>query len=263
MDKKAHRKFRWSELSILTKIILTTLGSIFGLLILVVVSYIAYFYLTYIHEDITEGSGYGFTIGQTKQEVYRIAQSKFKDGELLEIEPDLGREEYLAKNLELNKRHKISDVEPWFDQWNHWQLEIEGDDPYLFTVLQFKKNTISCIGLLKKNHNNLELQKEWIAPRMENPPKLVVGQTYKEVYQALLSISREPSYQKLVLSTGWMARRPIEEFTHEEYRLISPYDKWKVYYGGGKISAFNSLEFIFANGKLVSIHRHRQHFELP
>lgn len=259
MDQNSDRKIKWSELSILTQLILTALGYNCGILFLIIVSIIG---CVYQNEDFTEGTAYGFTIGQTKQEVYRNAQSKYKKGEIVQIEPDLGREEYLQVNPELNHGHKVANVDEWFDLWNSWTLKIDGEDFYLYTVIDIEESTVSWIGLLRKNHHELELQNEWIAPNMENPPKIFAGQTFKEVYQALLTISRDPAYEKLVVSTGWMVRRPVTKFTQDEYRFISPYDRWQLMYSG-KMIHNNYLEFKFANGKLIHINRHRQNFELP
>ena len=267
MDQNTERKFRWSDISVFIQMILMAIGTIF----LVIASIKFYCYLTFIYGDITEGSGYGFTIGQTKQEVYKIAQSKFKKGKIVEIEADLGRsKKYWSKNLEHNKKHKVSDVETWFHQWDCWQLELEEDDPNLFRTIIFKGNHVSFISLFKVEYPTypevkpleVEFLNEWIPTKMENPSKIVVGQTYEEAYQTLLDISREPSYEKLVIKTASHCRRVITNFTMDEYLFIGPYEDWRLYYETGLSKSKNTLFLKFADGKLIRILRQRDYCAL-
>jgi len=64
------------------KIVFKTAVFVFGLLALVVVSFLWYFYLTYLDETAVEGSAYGFTIEQLKPDAYAVATDQFENGEI-------------------------------------------------------------------------------------------------------------------------------------------------------------------------------------
>ena len=50
------------------------------------------------------------------------------------------------------------------------------------------------------------------------------------------------------------------KFTDEEFNILREREKWEFFFDDG---FFDSLKLTFKNGKLTSIHRHRQKFELP
>jgi len=62
------------------------ISKILGIIIIIPVLYIfivlAYNFATIIDENITEGSGYGFTIGQSKGEVFLKAQELYNDRDI-------------------------------------------------------------------------------------------------------------------------------------------------------------------------------------
>jgi hypothetical protein len=53
-----------------------------GLFSLAFVCLLWYLYLTYIDEAVVTGSAYGYTIGQSKRDVYEIATHQFRDNEI-------------------------------------------------------------------------------------------------------------------------------------------------------------------------------------
>jgi hypothetical protein len=53
-----------------------------GLLALITVSFLWYFYLTYIDETTLEGAVYGYAIGQSKPEAYSVATVQFANDEI-------------------------------------------------------------------------------------------------------------------------------------------------------------------------------------
>ena len=64
------------------KIALKTVVFAFGLLALVVASFLWYFHLTYIDETTVEGTACGFAIGQSKPDAYAVATDQFENGEI-------------------------------------------------------------------------------------------------------------------------------------------------------------------------------------
>jgi hypothetical protein len=57
------------------------------IVICAIIGYIIYLRATYICETITSGEGYGFKIGDTKEQVYNKTAELFKDGKVFILYP--------------------------------------------------------------------------------------------------------------------------------------------------------------------------------
>ncbi len=226
-----------------------------GVVLLIPAVYLAYLYFTYIDDTVTTGSAYGFTIGQTKTESYRLAREKFGRGEIVGIDNNRGREEELLRSpwLEI-EFHSVSAVADRFDQWNHWGLWLREDDPSLLAIVKWHGDRVSGVG------SPGTLGDTWKADGVD--VSIRTGQTYAEVYETLKVLDQSSGFEDLALRTGWMARRQPVDFTEAEFPLVEPCDEWTLLVDE-EWSYFNTIELRFAEGALKAINRHRQYFELP
>ena len=128
-----------------TKTVSKTFGSIFGVLAIIVVCYSIYCWATYIDETISTGEAYGFTIGETKLEVFEKAKNTYKDKSIYILHP--------LKNNDFGPHKKIS------FQLQDYKL-IEGRDKWAFYLdegyfnsvkLTFERNKLSEIHRHRKN----------------------------------------------------------------------------------------------------------------
>lgn len=67
--------------------VLKVLGVIAAIFLTFLGGYFTFMYVTYIDETVVEGSGYGFTIGQSKEEVYEAAARQYADIEVQIMHP--------------------------------------------------------------------------------------------------------------------------------------------------------------------------------
>ncbi|MEM7281373.1 MAG: hypothetical protein AAF438_07075 [Pseudomonadota bacterium] len=225
-----------------------------GILLLIVGSYLAYLYITYIDQTVTSGSAYGFTVGQSKIEAYQIAYEKFQAEEIVRIQTVRSREVELKRHPWLREKfHRLEDVQEHFDQWNHWSVWLRALEPQLLAVIEWQGTAVSGVG------KPGALGQLWQPEVGRASTEIAAGDSYEDAYSALHALAKVSGYEELVVRTGWMARRQPTYLTQEEFRFVEFYDEWRLYVG----SAFNTIQLSFDGGKLQEIHRHRQHFELP
>ena len=226
-----------------------------GVVILIPVILVFFLYVSSVDKEVTAGSAYGFTIGQSKADAYRIAQSQFRSGDITAIDTIRNREEEVKRFPEINGNasyRTVAAIEGWFDNWNHWSLWIDGDNPSLLVIFTFNGDRFSGVG-------RGPLGEVW-QPADADGITFRVGQSYAEVYKLLEALSRSPGYETLVLDTGWMARRQPVELNEAEYRYVAEYDDWTLLVSRSRL---NSIQLTFDQGRLSRVHRHRQYFELP
>jgi hypothetical protein len=226
------------------------LRTVVVLLILAVpIVYAAFLYLSYLDVTTTSGSAYGYTIGQTRADAYRVAQAQFRGGDIEAIDTLRNREveiEHFPGIVGGAARHKISEVRDSFERWDQWALWLEGETHDPLAILKFHGDRLHDLDLSQPGHpDDLGLR---------------VGQSYAEVYSALESLAALPEYASLVVDTGWMARRQPVSFGDSEYRLVAEQDEWTLLVNG---SYLNTIRLSFHDGRLVRIYRRRQYFELP
>jgi hypothetical protein len=233
-------------------------GGLFaGAVILVPVTYCCFLYFSYVDKEITAGTAYGFTVGQSKQDAYKRAQLQFLNGEITRIDTILTRDEEVKLFPKINgsvSYHTVAEVRGLFENWDQWSLWLNGDKPSLLAILRFQGDRLSGVDSGSPGPG------ETLLVAGGNATNFRAGQSYKEVYQTLEALSRTPGYERLVLDTGWMARRQPVEFKDAEYRFVAEYDEWTLLVGDSRL---NSIQLTFNEGRLVRVHRHRQHFELP
>ena len=101
-------------------------GGIFaGVVILIPLIYVCFLYVSYVDKEFIAGSAYGFTIGQSKADAYRIAQLQFRNGGITRIDTIRTREEEVRLFPGINgtaSYHTVGEVRDWFDNWNQWSL---------------------------------------------------------------------------------------------------------------------------------------------
>jgi hypothetical protein len=224
------------------------------MVILIPMLYIGFLYVSYVDKEVTAGDAYGFTIGQTKADVYRIARSKFQQGHITEIHTIRNREEEIKRFTEINgddNYRTVAEVRGWFDRWNHWSLWLDGENRVLLAIVTFHGNRVSDV------YHPTDGEVGEFADADGVPLKL--GQTYSEAYEALESLSRTAGYETLVVRSGWMARRQPVEFQDSEYRFVEEFDEWTLLVS--KRSFMNFIRLTFENGRLSRIYRHRKYFE--
>ena len=241
----------------LVKKALLCAGALLGVAVLIPAGYVAYLYGTYIDETLTSGSGYGFTIGQSKRQVYEAAGQELRAGRIVSINTVDDREEEIKAHPWLEDDLTVADARERFTRWDHWALWLyrPGGHPSLLALIVFDGDELSGVG-----------QPGQLGPRWHPPnfPSLGVhqGQTRDEVFAVIEALSRSSGYNGLRLSTGWMARRQPKTFAMAELQLVEADDDWTLLVGPER-SYFNTIRLRFADGKLVEIHRHRQYFEVP
>ena len=222
------------------------------MLLSVVLIYIGYLYATYIDDTVNTGSAYGFTIGQSKHEAYRIIQNKYRDGEISKIDTIQDRESEHALHPWLNNEFQnIHEVKERFNEWSDWSIWNKSQ---LLAIVKWDGDYVSWVGKPR------ELGGRW---QPENIDLAISrGDSYEGVFQFLQELKAYSKYKDIALKTGWMARRQPTKFTSIEYKLIETHDNWTLVYGK-KNSYFDTITLAFENEVLIEIHRHRQNFELP
>lgn len=233
------------------------LRTIVGLLIFAVpAGYAGFLYLSYLDETTTSGFAYGFTIGQTRAQAYRIAQAQFRDGDIEAIDTQQNHEQEMRRFAgilggppgHLAARHTVSEIRDSFESWDYW-----------FVWLDYKSKPPAALAHLRFHGDRLQ-ELELLQPAPSDDLRLRVGQSYAEVYSALESRAPLPEDAVLALATGWMARRQPVSFSDSEYRFVAEEDEWTLKVNG---TYLNTIQLSFHDGRLVRIHRHRQYFELP
>lgn len=228
-----------------------------GIAVALPLGYVAFLFLSYLDVSVTEGSEYGFTIGQSKEQAYRAAQSLFRQGRVSGIDSTGDRDEEIRMNPWLDRTLTLAEVRPRFLQWDTWVLErIRKPQNEIVAVLQFRGNELESIGRPPPN-----LFTSW-RPANTADVHFRQGQTRQEVLAELEELTTHGGYEQMRLSTGWMARRQPATFADTEYGLVAPADRWTLFVGKSQ-SAFNTIDLEFQDGRLKTIHRHRQYFELP
>jgi hypothetical protein len=119
------RNFKFSELSPISQWVLR----ISGLILLAIFFLVAYFYFTFIDENITQGSGYGFSIGEDKRTVFNdiskiynkeiVRIAVFADGDIVFPKG------HLWNNSTSNRKVTFSKQEfQEISQFDHWRLHF-------------------------------------------------------------------------------------------------------------------------------------------
>ncbi len=228
-----------------------------GIVVAFTLGYVSFLFLSYLDEAVTQGSEYGFTIGQSKEQAYRAAQSLFRQGQVSGIDSTGNRDDEIRMNPWLDRTLTLAEARPRFHLWNDWILESpRKPQNEIIAVLQFQGDQLKSIGLPPP-----DLVTSW---RPANTADLHFrqGQTRHEVLAQLEELTTRPGYEQMRLSTGWMARRQPVGFADSEYGLVEHADRWTMFVGKPR-SFFNTISLEFRDGRLKTIHRHRQYFELP
>jgi len=228
-----------------------------ALLLLVPAAYVGYLYITYIDRTLVSGSGYGFTIGQSKLQAYEAAQRAFEAGKLVGIDTVHDRDEELQLYPWLEADLPVEHVLDRIDGWDHWSLSLNtsSDRPSLLAVVVFEGDKVSGVGQPGK------LGARWHPPAFP-AVEIHQGQTRAQVAAMFQALSQSPGYESLRISTGWMARRQPKTFARAEFRYVEGDDDWTLLVDH-EWSYFNTVRLRFHDGALAEIHRHRQYFELP
>jgi hypothetical protein len=233
-------------------------GALVAALVFVTVAYVGFLYFSFLDKTVTSGSAYGFTIGQSKAEAYRIAQTQFQNGEISRIHTIGSREEELVRYPEVNRSdsyYSVTEVRDWFDNWNHWSLWSAPNFKTPLVIITFKGKHVQGVGAPGN------LGASWTPPNTKDIT-ITAGQTYHEVYRSLETLLQAPGYESLQLDTGWMARRQPDQLEDYEFRFVANDDRWTLLIGSSE-SFFNNVELGFSQNRLTSIRRHRQYYELP
>ena len=130
----SNRNFKFSELSPISQWILR----ISGLMLLAILFLVAYYYFTYINENITQGSGYGFSIGKDKRTVFN-GVSKDYSKKILGMAVLADGDFVLPKDDTSTLYRKITFTEQEFQeisQFDHWRLFF--DENYTGDYLEFQ-----------------------------------------------------------------------------------------------------------------------------
>lgn len=253
------------------KIIFKSILIFLGIALLIPIGIIVFLVFTHINETVESGSAYGFTIGQSKQEAYKIARGQFERGEIIKMSTSINWETSKFLYPKTVEHLTMKEVERWSNLWDKWELEQDddgdgvGDEGSLMVVIKFHGPKVSEIRLpiyldgtldsLSRNHDR------WLVPGLEKGFTVSVGQTYEKVFQFLKSLSESPGYESLVLTIKltpalWQPLR----FTKKEFRLVEPYDAWTLY-KSDPTPGSNNIELIFKDNHLQKIRRYRLFFE--
>ena len=90
---------------------------------------------------------------------------------------------------------------------------------------------------------------------------LNIGETKVEAFQnAKKQFNSNDVYILFPLTKEYYGPHRKVHFNDEDFSILKERDVWELYFTD---SYFDSLKLSFENDSLVSIHRHRQKFELP
>ena len=217
-------------------------------------SCVIYLWATSISETTTEGTAYGFEIGQSKADAYRAAQDQFELAAIYGVEAVRTREDEDRLHPGAGDYYSAEELEHRFNEWNHWSLWLGASNTPPIGLILFEGDSISSTGLPGATCDS------WHPPGAPAGIVFSKGQTYAEAYALLASLSRSPGFSSLLLRSGWMARRQPDKLAASEFDLIKPYDRWKIFMSSER-SYFDDLDLTFEDQRLVEIYRHRQEFE--
>ena len=88
-------------------------GFTIGFLLTVLGGYITFLYVTYINDTVEVGSGYDFTIGQTKEEAYLAARKRYGDVFILHPVDKSGYGPHVLFNFSDEEYSLIKDRPRW------------------------------------------------------------------------------------------------------------------------------------------------------
>ncbi len=103
------------------KLILKIVYVVVLTIIFAVLIYAGYLIATYIDETITSGEGYGFKIGETKEQVYHKVGELFKDKQVYILHP-LGKQNH-GPHKELRHTSEEYEIIKVRDRWDFYFTE--------------------------------------------------------------------------------------------------------------------------------------------
>lgn len=122
---------------------LITTGFTLGFLLAVIGGYSAFLYVTYINDTVEEGSGYGFTIGQTKEEAYLAARKYYGDVFILHPIDKGGYGPHVEFSFSDEEYGLIKDR-------NRWDFYFSEDSFFNAVKLKFRENRLFYIHRHRK-----------------------------------------------------------------------------------------------------------------
>ena len=88
----------------------------FGIVVMLMAGYVGYLKITYIDDTVTDGSGYGFDIGDNKEEIFATLQKLYADKQIsLDYNP-YSKDQPAYQQLDFEK-----DI-PLFYEENSWMF---------------------------------------------------------------------------------------------------------------------------------------------
>lgn len=216
---------------------------------------VAYLYLSYIHDEVTEGSAYGFTIGQTKEEAYAVVGEMFHEGEIAHMSSERVRGEPFPERRRVPESSHVGRLRGVFPDWDSWTLENAA--PYS-VHLYWHGDALERIRLYE-GPGGWRLVDRW-SPSAAPALEFRVGHSYEEVYRLLLQLDEVQTGPRIRLRTGNLGVRQPVEGSREEYRFVEDLGRWKLYLDE---DFWDSIKLEFEDDRLRRITRHRQNFELP
>lgn len=109
--------------------------------IFIIAAYIFFLWVTYIDDTVTSGSKYGFTIGSSKQQIYKDISAVKEDYPELKI--------YISYGPRAGDNTTLSPTNDNFERAlgsDHWELLLDGDGEFFNVVrLSLEDNTLTQI----------------------------------------------------------------------------------------------------------------------
>lgn len=116
----------------ITKWILIILGAIF-------IVPVAYFYATYVDDTISDGAGYGFTIGEDKLSAFKIINNNALSNKVYAIQVGVDSNSFKLVDIHQDAFEEIN-------RFNTWNLLLREERDFLNTIrLTFDGNKLTKI----------------------------------------------------------------------------------------------------------------------
>jgi len=233
---------------------LSVLG-IISLLVLLLVSFWAYYSLVKINNSVESGEGYGFEIGASKVESFKTARHLIEQKEIVGFQYAYPKETY---DLIYNPQ-EISKIKEYFNRWDYWILTGVKTTQSSRIDFGFENGSLSRIGKVGKGAfipiNN------WPEDASNSIEVIEIGDSYSTVYEKLEALKDNFPLAKVEAANLSTYKLP-KHASPEEYYLVKDFKIWNFRVNSSFFS--NSITLSFDdNDKLIKIHRNRYAFELP
>jgi hypothetical protein len=239
----------------LIKYLFFSVLGIISLLVLLLVGFWAYYSFIKINNTIDSGEGYGFKIGASKIESYKIANLLIEQNEITGFQFVYPRETYDL----IYSPQEISKVKEYFHRWDYWVL-TDAKTPQSSRVdLGFENGSLTRLG--KVGNGEFIPINNWPEGVPNGIEVIRIGDSQASVHEKLEAV--QDNFPLARIKAANLSSYKLPNYAlPDEYYLVEDYMSWDFRVNTSFFS--NSITLFFdENDKLINIHRNRYAFELP